>query len=297
MITYTSETIVKTPQAEIAFDSFGDPTHPPLLLVAGLGGQLIAWEESFCQDLAAKMYWVIRYDNRDVGHSSKFDHIPLPDMMAVAGMLLSGSSISFDYSLYDMAADGIGLLDALGIQSAHVLGVSMGGMIAQIMTTCYPQRVRTLTTIMSTTNDPALPLPTAEAISVLLSPAVANEQSYVENSLSASRILAGPGYPIDETKTRLNAARAYHRGYYPAGTTRQLLATLACPSRREALKRVTVPTLVIHGDADPLVPVEAGIDTADHIPNAKLLIIPGMGHGITDKLSPQIVAAVTAHAR
>lgn len=296
-ILHTPEAIAHANGLEIVYDTFGDANNPPLLLVMGLGGQLIAWDETFCRSLAARGYWVIRYDNRDIGRSTKFDHLPLPDMMQVAGVLMSGGTITFDYSLYDMAADGMGLLDALGIQSAHVVGVSLGGMIAQIMTTCYPQRVKTLTSIMSTTNDRELPLPTPEAIAVLLSPAAPDLASYVTNSVAASRVLAGPKYPIDEAKAHRDAEQSYRRSYYPAGAIRQLLATLACPSRRQELKTVTTPTLVIHGDADPLIPVAAGIDTADSIPNAKLLIIEGMGHGITQSLSPQIVEAIANHAK
>lgn len=281
---------------DIVYDTFGDPSAPPMLLVMGLGGQMIAWDEEFCAALAAHGYWVIRFDNRDVGLSTKFDEAGVPDVLALMQAQAQGEANQAPYLLCDMADDAVGLLDTLEIESAHVVGVSMGGMIVQTMAIHHPDRVRTMTSIMSSTSAPDLPPPNPEAMAILVAPAPTERAAYIERSVQNWRVLNGPVFPLDEALTRERAGRAFDRGLSPEGTMRQLAAVLASGSRKEALKPVTVPTLVIHGDADPLVPVEGGIDTANSVPGAELMIIEGMGHSLPPAVAPQVIEAIVRHA-
>jgi pimeloyl-ACP methyl ester carboxylesterase len=254
--------------------------------------QMIGWDEEFYMALATRGYWVIRFDNRDVGLSTRFNEAGVPNILA----LMQGEAIQTPYSLGDMADDTVGLLDALEIDSAHVVGVSMGGMIAQMITIHHPDRVRTLTSIMSSTGDPGLPPPKPEAAAILVTPVSTDRASYIEQTVLTWRVLNGPVLPFDEERTRERAGRFFDRGLSPVGVARQLAAILASGSRKEALKTVTTPTLVVHGDADPLVPVEGGIDTADTIPGAELMIIEGMGHDLPPSVAPQVIEAIVRHA-
>ncbi|MFW9911736.1 MAG: alpha/beta fold hydrolase [Candidatus Thorarchaeota archaeon] len=290
-IAHSKEAIVKVGDIEIAYDTFGNPSDPPMLLVMGLGSQMIRWDEAFCKALASQGHWVIRFDNRDVGLSSKFDDAGVPNVMALIG----GQTIDVPYKLTDMASDAIGLLDALGIKEADVVGVSMGGMIVQTMAIHYPDRVRTLTSIMSSTGNPDLPQPTEDAMAALLAPPASSRDEYIKNSLMGAKVLHGPHYPLDEDYVRNYSEISYDRCYNPSGVTRQLAAVLASGSRNEELGKVKIPTLVIHGNADPLVPVEGGKDTAKSIPNADLLIIEGMGHSFPTEVAPQILQAILKH--
>lgn len=267
----------------------------------GLGAQMIAWDDDFCKDLAALGYWVIRFDNRDVGLSTRFDEAGIPDIPAIMQSVMmqsqgQGEPLVAPYYLRDMADDTVGLLDAIGVESAHVIGVSMGGMIIQEMVIHHPKRVRTMTSIMSSTGNPALPPPQPEAMAVLLNIPPAGREAYIENSVEATKVLGGTVLSIDEVRVRDRAGRAFDRGLSPAGTARQLAAILASGSRKEALKSVTVPSLVIHGDADPLVPVEGGMDTAEAIPGAELLLIKDMGHSLPPAVWSQVMAAIVGHA-
>lgn len=290
-IPYSGEKTAKAGDVELAYDTFGDPSSPPMLLIMGLGAQMIRWDDAFCQAIAAQGRWVIRFDNRDVGLSTKFDEAGVPDAMA----LMQGKTVDVPYKLKDMADDAVGLLDSLGIKAADVVGVSMGGMIAQTMAIHYPNRVRTLTSIMSSTGNPSLPQPTPEAAAVLLTPPVSNREDYITNSLKAAKVLHGPTYPLDEDYVRSWSERSYDRCYHPQGFSRQLGAILTSGSRHEALGNVKIPTLVIHGDGDPLVPVEGGKDTAKSIPDAKLVIIPGMGHSFPTEVAPKILQELLQH--
>ena len=281
---------------ESVYDTFGEPSASPMLLVMGLGQQMIFWDEEFCIQLAAQGYRVIRFDNRDVGLSTKFDEAGVPDILALMQAAAQGEAVQAPYLLHDMADDAVGLLNALGIESAHVVGVSMGGMIAQEMAIHHPDRVRTLTSIMSSTGNPDLPPPTPEAMAILVTPAPTDRAGYIESSVQTWRVLNGPVLPLDEDLTRERAGRFFDRGLSPEGMVRQLAAILASGSRRESLKSVTIPTLVIHGDADPLVPVEGGIDTANSVPGAGLMIIEGMGHDLPPVVEPQVIEAIVRHA-
>jgi pimeloyl-ACP methyl ester carboxylesterase len=290
-IAHSEESIAKVGDIEIAYDTFGDPSDPPMLLIMGLGAQMIRWDDVFCEQLASRGRWVIRFDNRDVGLSTKFDNAGVPNVIG----LMQGEAVEVPYKLKDMAEDAIGLLDTLGIESADVVGASMGGMIAQTMAIHFPERVRTLTSIMSSTGNPNLPQPTPEAMSVLLTPPVSSRDEYIKNSIEAARVLHGSKYPLNEEYIRNYSEHSFDRCYNPAGVARQFGAIIASGSRQEALKNVKIPTLVIHGDADPLVSIEGGKDTANSILGAKLLIIEGMGHSIPIEAVPQILQAILLH--
>ena len=282
---------------EIVYDTFGDFSDPPMILIMGLAGQMIAWDEEFCAQLAAKGYWVIRFDNRDIGLSTKLEHFGIPDKMEIARAFIGKERLGNPpYLLKDMAEDTIGLMDALKISSAHVVGVSMGGMIAQEIAIHFPERLRTLTSIMSSTSNPELPLPTQEAIMVLVAEPTNDLEKHIEESVKAWNILSGPHLPLPEEKIRRDAEFAFKRSYYPPGGARQFGAVISSGSRHKALRSVKVPTLVIHGDADPLVPVEGGIDTAESIPSAKLEIIEGMGHALPPVVWPQVIQLLAGHA-
>lgn len=293
----SKEAIAKLNGVELAYDTFGNASDPPLLLVMGLGAQMIRWDEEFCKPLSAKGYWVIRFDNRDVGNSTKFDAAGVPNILALMQTAQQGEPVEAPYTLSDMASDAVGLLDVLEIEKTHVVGASMGGMIVQTMAIEHPERLRTMTSIMSTTGEASVSTPKPEALAVITSVPPSDRAECIEDAVKKQRILQGPKYPLDEEFVRQYAARAFDRCFYPEGTTRQIAAILASGSRKEALKSVKVPTLVIHGDADPLVPVEGGKDTAASIPGAELMIIEGMGHDIPEEVAPQIIAAIARHAK
>jgi pimeloyl-ACP methyl ester carboxylesterase len=290
-IPYSGEKTAKVGDVELVYDTFGDPSSPPMLLIMGLGAQMIRWDDAFCKAIASQGRWVIRFDNRDVGLSTKFDEAGIPNVMS----LIQGQKTDVPYKLKDMADDAVGLLDKLGIEAADVVGVSMGGMIAQTMAIHYPERVRTLTSIMSSTGNPDLPQSTPDAMEVLLAPPVSNRNDYITSQLKAAKVLHGPVYPLNEEYVRNYAEQSYDRCYHPQGLPRQLGAILASGSRNEALANVKIPTLVIHGKVDPLVPVEGGKDTAKSIPDAKLLLIDGMGHSFPTEAVPQILQAILQH--
>jgi pimeloyl-ACP methyl ester carboxylesterase len=277
----------------VEYEEFGDRSGRPLLLIMGLGGQMILWRTEFCQTLAARGHRVIRFDNRDVGRSSYFDHLGVPDVMAAVTAALTRQPITAPYLLRDMAADAAGLLDALAIERAHVVGASMGGMIAQAMAIAHPTRLRSLTSIMSTTGNPSLPPARPDALGVLLAPAPTNREESIERGVSVFRTIGSPGFPFEEAEVRALAAESYERGFNPGGVIRQLVAILASGSRKEALQAVRVPTLVIHGKDDPLVPVQAGEDTAEAVPGAQLMVIEGMGHDLPRAVWPRIIEAIS----
>jgi len=280
----------------LEYEIIGDLADPALLLVCGLGGQLISWPDAFCAELADHDYAVVRYDNRDVGLSQKFGDAGLPDLAATLSSLAAGEATSSPYSLDDMADDGIALLEVLGLAPAHIVGASMGGMIVQAMAIRHPWAVRSLCSIMSTTSDPAVGQPTPEALAVILQPPPATRADVVEAMVSGSRLIGSPRYPMDEATVRAAAALAYDRAYYPEGTARQVAAILSAKDRTAALGEVAVPTLVIHGDADPLVTPSGGEATAKAVPGAELLIIEGVGHDLPEAVWPEVIAAIAANA-
>jgi pimeloyl-ACP methyl ester carboxylesterase len=232
-----------------------------------------------------------------VGLSTKLPQLGAPNVQALFAQRLLGGTVTAPYTLADMAVDTVGLLDALHIERAHIVGLSMGGAIAQLMAIHQAARVRTLTSIMSSTGDASLPPPKPEALSTLLAPAPADREGYVQHYARNLRTLRGPGFKLDEARDLDRAARNFNRGLNPPGAARQLSAILAAENRTEALKAVRAPTLVIHGSADPLVSVEGGKATAAAVPDAKLLVIDGMGHALPVACWPQVIQAIAAHAR
>jgi pimeloyl-ACP methyl ester carboxylesterase len=277
---------------DIEYETFGDPADPVMLLIMGLGGQLVVWDEELCRQLAGRGFHVIRFDNRDVGLSTKLDDAPQPDMMAV----LQGDRSSVTYGLDDMAADAVGLLDALGIARAHVVGASMGGMIGQLLTIDHPDRVLSLASIMSTTGDPSVGMPTAEAIELLTKPPPTEREEVITREVETTQVLGSPGFPFDEERTRRRAAATFDRSFYPAGVARHVGALVAAADRTERLSHVDVPTVVIHGTADPLVTPSGGEATAKVIPGAELIMIDGMGHELPPGAWPTVVEAVVDNA-
>jgi len=261
---------------EIAYETFGSPSDTPLLLVMGLGTQMLGWPDEFCAGLAERGYFVIRYDNRDVGLSTHLHDAPPPDPQAA----MAGDTSSASYTLSDLAADGVGLLDALGFESVHLVGVSMGGMIAQTLVIEHPERVRSLVSIMSTTGDPAVGTATPAAIQALLRPPASSRAEMIDGAVEAWKVIGSPGFPFDEESVRGRSALSYDRAYDPAGLGRQLVGIFASGDRTPRLRDVDTPTLVIHGTEDPLVSFSGGEATAAAIPGAELLPIHGMGHDL-----------------
>ena len=284
---------------ELAYDSFGDADAQPLLLIMGLGTQMIAWDEAFCERLAARGYRVIRFDNRDIGLSTKFSEAGVPDIGKLLMLALSGedvSAVSVPYTLAEMAQDAVGLLDVLGIDSAHIVGASMGGAIAQEIALRHPQRVRTLVSIMATSGAPGLPPPKPDALALLMTPSPTDRDGYLERYLRMMKILRAGEFPDEEALDPARAARTFERGLNPAGYARQLAAIIASGSRKERLASLRTPTLVIHGDVDPLVPVECGIDVARSVPGARMLTIEGMGHALPAATWQRIIDGIAEHA-
>ena len=279
---------------ELEYDTTGDPAAPPLLLVMGLGAQMIAWEDEFCERLAGHGFWVIRFDNRDVGLSTKVD-VEGFSVPAAIGAALSGGPVDAPYLLTDMADDAFALLDHLGVERAHVVGASMGGMIAQTMAIARPDRVATLTSIMSTTGAQDVGNATPEALAILMTSPPTDRDEYLTNAVSTSRLLHGPVLPFDEERAARRAAASFDRCFYPAGVGRQLVAILASGDRTPSLAGCQVPTLVIHGDADPLVSHTGGAATAAAVPGAQLLTIEGMGHDLPVEKWDEVVDAIVAH--
>lgn len=289
---------IKANGIQLEYAQQGPHDGRPLLLVNGYTAQMISWPAPLLDGLAANGFRVITYDNRDVGLSQKFPEGGTPDIRQVAGATRGKNPMpELPYTLSDMAADGIGLLDALGIERAHVMGMSMGGMLVQLMAIEHPERVISMTSVMSTTGNPDLPPATPEAQAALLEPPASEQrEDVIASSVKGRRAFESPGYPKSDTDLRAQAAAAYDRMYYPQGSSRQYAAILADGSRVERLRQVRVPTLVIHGKGDNLVRMEGGIDTAEAVPEARLELIDGMGHDLPEALCPRYVELLTEHA-
>jgi pimeloyl-ACP methyl ester carboxylesterase len=280
-------------ELEICYETFGSPTEPPMLLVMGLASQMLMWDERFCEQLATRGYFVIRYDNRDIGRSSRLKGA----VIATRWQLLRGSTGAAAYTLDEMAQDGVGLLDHLGIGAAHVVGVSMGGMIAQLLAINHPDRVRSLVSIMSTTGNRRVGRPQPKMMMRLMRRGAREREAYIRDHIETYRAIGSQAYDFEEDRKRERAGRMFERGVYPAGSARQLAAVASAADRTKALGGVRVPTTVIHGDADPLVNVSGGRATAEAVPGAKLVIFPGMGHDLPRELWPEIIDAITENAR
>jgi pimeloyl-ACP methyl ester carboxylesterase len=283
---------------QIEYETFGSPSGRPLLLVIGIGLQMILWDDDLCKDLAKRGHYVIRFDNRDVGLSTKFDDAGVPNLGEIFGKLMRGEEVKPPYTIDDMADDAVGLLDAIGIQKAHICGMSMGGMIAQSIAIRHPSHTLSLISIYSTTGNPELPKAKPEVMSLYSTPSPNEREAYIEYRLNIVKNIAGPGFRPDEIWTRKITADSYDRCFYPQGLIRQFVAIQMQPNRVPALASVKVPTLVVHGTDDPLISVEGGKDTAKAIPGAQLMLIEGMGHDLPHGGPwPQIVEAIAAHTR
>ncbi len=298
MIETTSDSAIfaRTNGIDLCYQTFGDPGRPAMLLIMGLGTQMLGWDEVFCRQLADRGYYVIRFDNRDIGKSTWFDHEEVPNVMALFAKAAVGLKPKVPYTLKDMAADSVGLLDALGIAKAHVVGASMGGMIGQMMAIDHPDRMASFTSIMSTTGSSKLPAAQPEATALLTAKPVANVDEFIAFYKKLMKTLRAGEFPEDEALDVTRGMASWNRGYHPAGSGRQLAAIIASGNRTKALAGVKVPTLVIHGRPDPLVPVEGGIATAEAIPGAKLVILERMGHALPLSLWGEVIDAIAAHA-
>jgi len=278
---------------EMAIEKFGDSSAPPVFLIMGGGAQMISWPDGFCRELANRELHLIRFDNRDVGLSTHFTDAPEPDFLAV----MTGDFSTASYSLSDMAADVIGLMDALQFDAVHLVGASMGGMIAQTIAIEFPSRVKSLTSIMSTTGNPAVGKTDFGVLSQLGVPPWNDRERYVNWRVKTLKVLGSPGFPFDEKAATESAELSWDRDHDPLGLTRQAAAVLKSGDRTERLRHLNVPTLVIHGKSDIMIDVSGGIATADTIPNAKLALFDGMGHSLPQPLGTEIVNLIAAHVK
>ena len=279
---------IKANGLSFEYQSFGQAADPAILMIMGFSAQMTMWPLELCEGLAGRGYRVIRFDNRDIGLSEKLNRLGEANVMDAFARAMTGQPVSAPYQLNDMAADAAGILDALDIDRAHVVGASMGGMIAQLVAVNHPEKVRSLTSIMSTTGRRDLPPAKPEAMAVLTQAAPVEREARIAHTMNVWRIIGSqPVYAADDEELRRVATAIVDRAPYdPVGIARQLVAILASPPRNEMLRNVKAPTLVIHGADDPLVHVDGGKDTAASIPGARLKIVPGMGHDFSSKLVP-----------
>ena len=280
---------------EIAYETIGDPNSKPLLLIAGLGSQLLAWSDEICEILANNGFFVIRFDNRDVGLSTKFDSAGIPDMMEIAATYTRGEIPKLPYTLEDMADDAIGVLDALNVEKAHICGASMGGMIAQIIAYRHPSRVQSLIVIMSTTGNPTLPQAKPEIMAQFFAPVPSEREAYIEEMVKRDSLIYG-NFEYDEIQGREYRTKEYDRSYYPEGIARQMAAMAVPGNIQPKISAIKAPTLVIHGRKDPFNSVEAGKEIASTIPGAELLLLDGMGHSFPHDVLEQILNALIANS-
>jgi pimeloyl-ACP methyl ester carboxylesterase len=287
-----AESFCRVGDVEICFETFGDPADPALLLIMGLGTQMLGWHEDFCADLAGRGFHVIRYDNRDIGRSTILDSYPAPTV----GQLIRRDKRAAAYTLAEMAADGVGLLDHLGIERAHLVGVSMGGMIAQTIAARRAERVLSLTSIMSSTGSRWRGQPALRTYRKFLRPVSSDRATYIAQTAALFEIIGSPGFERDPDDLHDLLGAMYDRGHDPSSVSRQLAAIVASGNRTEELHRITAPTLVIHGTADRLVNASGGRATARAIPGARLLMIEGMGHDLPRGAWPQLIDAIVENA-
>jgi len=273
---------------DIEYESFGRDGDPVILLIMGFAAQMTMWQQALCEQLAAKGLRVIRFDNRDIGLSTHLSHLPAPNAGEVMAKRMSGQKVEVPYQLDDMAADAAELLRVLGIKSAHIVGASMGGMIAQLVAINHPEVTKSLLSIMSTTGRPDLPPAKPEAMAALITPPASDSRAdRIAQGLVVVKALGSPGYPGTEKELLTSVSAAVDRAPYdPAGIARQMAAIVAAPARNEALKKLRCPAMVLHGAEDPIIPVEAGKDTAASIPGCQLVIVPGMAHDFTNAILP-----------
>jgi pimeloyl-ACP methyl ester carboxylesterase len=280
---------------DIEYETFGDATDPAMLLVSGYTAQMSQWDPKLCALLAARGFYVIRFDNRDVGLSTHFDGVEVDMAAVVAGVVGKGEMPTVPYTLSAFSDDAFGLLAALGIPRAHVVGGSMGGMIVQVMAIEHPERLLSMTSIMSMTGEPAFGASSPEARTMLMRVMPPDRAAYLDASVEGARVYSTHRH-FSEAAVRARAALDFDRAYYPEGATRQYAAILASGQRVDALREVTVPTLVLHGREDQLITLSGGVRTAEVIPGATLLVLADMGHDLPEPVWPIVVDAITSHA-
>ena len=287
-----AESFCRVGDIELCYEAFGDPADPAMLLIMGLGTQMLGWQEEFCEQLAARGFFVVRYDNRDIGRSTILGEAPVPTL----GQIIRRDKRAASYTLAEMAADGVGLLDHLGIERAHVVGASMGGMIAQTIAARRPERVLSLVSIMANTGSRWSGQPALRTYPKFLRPLSSDRQTYIDQAADLFAWIGSPGFDRDEPALRDLLGRMYDRGHDPGSTARQLSAILASGDRTAELRHITAPTVVIHGTADKLVAPSGGRATARAIPGARLVMIKGMGHDLPRGAWPQMLDAIVENA-
>jgi pimeloyl-ACP methyl ester carboxylesterase len=287
-----AESFCRVGDIDLCYETFGDPADPAVLLIMGLGTQMLGWQEEFCEQLAARGFFVVRYDNRDIGRSTVLGEAPIPTI----GQILRRDKRAASYTLAEMAADGVGLLDHLGIERAHLVGASMGGMIAQTIAARRPERVLSLCSIMSSTGSRWRGQPALRTYSKFLKPMSGDRQGYIDQAADLFAWIGSPGFDRDEPALRDLLGRMYDRGHDPGSSARQLAAILASGDRTTELRHITAPTVVIHGTNDKLVAPSGGRATARAIPGARLVTITGMGHDLPRGAWPQILDAIVENA-
>jgi pimeloyl-ACP methyl ester carboxylesterase len=287
-----AESFCRVGDVELCYETFGGPADPAMLLIMGLGTQMLGWQEEFCEQLAARGFFVVRYDNRDIGRSTVLGEAPVPTVRQIIRRDKGAAS----YTLAEMAADGVGLLDHLGIERAHLVGASMGGMIAQTIAARRPERVLSLCSIMSSTGSRWRGQPAVRTYSKFLKPMSGDRQGYIDQAADLFAWIGSPGFDRDEPALRDLLGRMYDRGHDPGSSARQLAAILASGDRTAELRHITAPTVVIHGTDDKLVAPSGGRATARAIPGARLVTIKGMGHDLPRGAWPQILDAIVENA-
>jgi pimeloyl-ACP methyl ester carboxylesterase len=289
---------IKANGIAIEYETHGPKDGETILLIMGLGAQMTRWPQGLIEMFNDRGFSVVTFDNRDIGLSHKFDEAGPGDVAAIMAARAAGKTPPAAYTLDEMAGDAAGLLDALGIERAHIVGASMGGMIAQMVAANHPHKTLSLTSIMSTTGSPDVPPAKPEAMAILMErPTSQDVDVLAAQAVKSARVIGSPGYPAEDAEVRARFLEDYRRSYYPVGFTRQMAAIMASGDRREALRKIRVPTMVVHGIDDPLVPIEGGRDTAAVIPSAELREIPGMGHDLPAPLYGAVVDAVETVAR
>jgi pimeloyl-ACP methyl ester carboxylesterase len=284
-----AESFCRVGDIDICYETFGDPADPAMLLIMGLGTQMLAWHEDFCAELAGRGFFVVRYDNRDIGRSTILGEAPIPTL----GQILRRDKRAASYTLAEMAADGVGLLDHLGIERAHLVGASMGGMIAQTIAARRPERVLSLTSIMSSTGSRWRGQPALKTYRQFLRPVSTDRATYIAQTAALFDIIGSPGFDRDEPALRDLLGRMYDRSHDPGSSSRQLAAILASGNRTAELRRITAPTVVIHGTDDPMVRPRNGRSLARAIPGARFVVVDGMGHDLPEPVWRPVVEALT----
>ncbi|MGH7270118.1 MAG: alpha/beta fold hydrolase [Polyangiaceae bacterium] len=282
-----------TPKVELEYETFGRPGDPPVVLIAGFGQQLTSWDGHLCTEIAARGFHVVRFDNRDVGLSTKLESGVRPNIPAIVG----GDLSTVTYSIEDMADDVAGLIESFGVGAAHVAGMSMGGMIAQSLAIRHPSQMKSLVSIMSTPGDKSVGYAAPETMQLIAKRAPVDRAENIEHGMHVWHALRSPGFPHDEAQGRERIGRAYDRSFYPAGVARQAAAIVSQSDRTAALGQVRLPAVVIHGAVDPLIHVSGGEATARAIVGAKLVIVPGMGHDLPEGMWPIVIDALGSIAR